>query len=191
MSDDKKPTGDSQDDTSGEQMGRWAQLRQKRWFRWLTDIAIFLIALTAITMWQGRDFVDTGEAAPAFDLRDLDGDRQSLESYAGKKTMIVFWAPWCGVCSAESDNVSRVQSWLGDRVNVVSIVLDYQGRADIEKFIDEQGVDYPVLLGERQTGADYNVSAYPTMYILDEEGKIEHAVAGYSTTLGMLWRVLI
>ena len=74
---------------------------------------------------------------------------------------------------------------------MVSVVLDYQGRADIEKFIDEQGVDYPVLMGDRQTAVDYNVSAYPTMYIIDEEGKIEHAVAGYSTTLGMLWRVLI
>jgi peroxiredoxin len=157
----------------------------------MTDIAIFAVALTVISMWQGRDFVDAGQPAPAFDLADLDGERHSLASYAGKKTMVIFWAPWCGVCGAESDNVSRVESWLGDRVNVVSVVLDYQGRAGIQTFIDDQDVDYPVLLGKQQTGADYNVSAYPTMYVIDEEGRIEHAVSGYSTTLGMLWRVLI
>lgn len=174
-----------------EQLSGWARLRQKRWFRWATDIALFVVALIAIGMWQSRDFVETGNAAPSFELFDLDGERQSLESYAGKKTMIVFWAPWCGVCGAESDNVSRVQSLLGDRVNVTSVVLDYKGREDIEAFIDEQDADYPVLLGDRQVAADYNVSVYPTLYILDEEGRVEHALAGYTSTLGMLWRVLL
>ena len=120
---DTTQSGESADAQQASQLGRWAQLRQKRWFRWMTDIAFFLAALAAITMWQGRDFVDAGEPAPAFELADLDGERHSLAGYAGKKTMVVFWAPWCGVCGAESDNVSRVQSWLGDRINVVSVVL--------------------------------------------------------------------
>jgi peroxiredoxin len=188
---DTTQSGESADAQQASQLGRWAQLRQKRWFRWLTDIAFFVAALSAITMWQGRDFVDAGAPAPAFELADLDGERHSLDGYAGKKTMVVFWAPWCGVCGAESDNVSRVQSWLGDRINVVSVVLGYESRASIDAFIDEQNVDYPVLLGDRQTAADYNVSAYPTMYVIDEDGNIEHSVAGYSTTLGMLWRVLL
>ncbi|QDG50143.1 redoxin domain-containing protein [Persicimonas caeni] len=168
----------------------WARMRQKRWFRWTVDLTIFALAFFAITMWQGRELVDAGAPAPEFVLTDMDGERHSLRDYRGEKTFVIFWAPWCTVCSAESDNVSRVKSWLGDRVNVISVVLDYQNRDAIQEFIDEHDVEYPVLLGNRGVKGAYNVSAYPTMYVIDDEGKIEHTAVGYTTTAGMLWRGL-
>ncbi len=173
-----------------QELGWWQRMRQKRWFRWLVDLTIFGLAFAAITMWQGRELVESGTPAPDFVLTDMDGERHSLRDYRGEKTFVVFWAPWCPVCGAESDNVSRVGSWLGDNVNVISVVLDFQGRQDIQEFIDEHDVDYPVLLGNRDVQQAYNIGSYPTLYIIDEDGDIEHTVVGYTTTFGMLWRGL-
>lgn len=181
---------ESTDEQQTAELGWWQRMRQKRWFRWVVDLTIVALAFAAISMWQGRELVDSGTPAPAFELRDMDGKLHKLEDYRGEKTFVVFWAPWCPVCGAESDNVSRVKSWLGDDLNVISVVLDYQSRDGIQGFIDEHGVDYPVLLGDRATQRAYNVSAFPTLYVIDEEGKIEDTAVGYTTTGGMLWRGL-
>lgn len=186
MSEQEEPTEASEADESSW----WQRVREHRAARWAIDLTIFAAIFAAISMWQTRDLVETGHAAPALTLQDMNGEVHDLADWKGEKTMLVFWAPWCGVCGAESDNVSRVQSWLGDSINVVSVVLGYESRASIEQFMEEQGVDYPVLLGDRATGQRFNISAYPTLYVIDEEGNVEHTVAGYTSTAGMLWRVL-
>lgn len=170
---------------------RWQQLRQKRWFRWGFDLAIFALIFAGISMYQGRNLVGSGQPAPDFALADMHGEAHELAQYQGKKTLLVFWAPWCGVCGAESDNIDRVKSWLGDRINVISVVLDYQSEEDVQKFVDKHAVTYPVLMGNRMVQRDYQISAYPTLYVLDKDGEIDYTVAGYTTTFGMLWRALL
>lgn len=166
----------------------YERLRQKRWVRWTMDLILFAVAFMAITMWQGRELVDPGTPAPEFVLHDMQGNTHSLQDYRGKTTFVVFWAPWCPVCGAEVGNINRAKSWLGDRVNVVSVVLDYQGHQDIQKFIDDHGVNYPVLLGNEGVQQDYHLTGFPTVYVIDADGKVEHTVVGYTTTMGMLWR---
>jgi len=172
-------------------LSRWQQLRQKRWFRWVFDLSIFAVLFVGISMFQGRTLVKSGQPAPDFALADMHGGAHELKQYQGKKTLLVFWAPWCGVCGAESDNIDRVKSWLGDRINVISVVLDYQSDADVQKFVDKHEVTYPVLMGNRMVQRDYRISAYPTLYVLNEDGEIDYTVAGYTTTFGMLWRALL
>jgi peroxiredoxin len=186
-------TSNNETDEASEQQdaGWWQRIRSHRLARWAIDLTIIALVFAAVSAWQTRDLVDSGEPAPPTALRNLDGEVVDFEQYKGKKTMVVFWAPWCGVCGAESDNVDRVKSLLGDRINVTSVVLDYRGRDDIQEFIDEHDVQYPVLLGEKHTAEKFRVSVFPTLYILDADGHIEHTVAGYTTTLGMLWRVVV
>jgi peroxiredoxin len=191
MSDDSIKDTEFDVENVKKDLSWWDRLRSHTLGRWAIDLAIVALIFTGISMWQTKDLVGTGEAAPETVLQSFDGDIVDFDQYKGKKTMVVFWAPWCGVCGAESDNVDRVKSLLGDRINVTSVVLDYQNRQDIQDFIDEQGVEYPVLLGKTKTARNYNVNVFPTLYILDDEGRIEHTVAGYTTTFGMLWRVII
>lgn len=176
---------------SDDSPGRWQQLRQKRWFRWGFDLSIFALIFLGISMWQARALVESGQPAPPFSLVDMQGNEHELEQYQGEKTLIVFWAPWCPVCGAESDNISRVKSWLGDNINVISVVVDYQGDGEIQGYIDKHDVDYPVLKGNRLVQQDYKISAFPTLYVLNKDGEIDYTVAGYTTTFGMLWRALL
>jgi thioredoxin-related protein len=40
-------------------------------------------------------------------------------------------------------------------------------------------VRYTVLLGGKDVSKDYHISGYPTMYLIDKNGKIVYAISGY------------
>ncbi|MFW5965965.1 MAG: peroxiredoxin family protein [Persicimonas sp.] len=175
----------------GERESLWRRLRKKRWVRWSIDALIVVAIFIGVGMWQTRNLADRGEKAPDFELVDLDGQTRSLDDYRGSQTVVVLWAPWCAVCGQESSNVSRLHDWFGDRVDVVSIALDYESRGDVETFVENNDVDYPVLLGDHATREAFNVSSYPTKYVLSDDGRIERASVGYTTTFGLIWRALL
>jgi peroxiredoxin len=149
---------------------------------------LVLAVLLAVGAWQTRRHL-SGVPVPAFTLPALEGGTVSSSSLVGQPTMLVLWAPWCGVCKAQSDNVNRTQRWLHGRARVVSVALAYEQRADVEAVAKSEGMEYPVLLGDPALEAAFHVDAYPTLYFLDEAGRIKRSAAGYTTTLGMLWRL--
>jgi thiol-disulfide isomerase/thioredoxin len=168
---------------------KWRQVRNRRWVRRTVDALIFLVLIGAVMAWQTRSHL-SGVEAPGFELRDLSGQPRSLESLRGKPVMLVFWAPWCGVCKLESSNVGWTQRLAGDRAHVISVATAFNDRADVDAYVRNQGVDYPVLLDETGLAERYQVNAFPTVYFLDEEGRVKSSAAGYTTTGGMLWRLL-
>lgn len=167
----------------------WQRLRQNRAVSWGIDIAIIAVVFFAISAWQTRDLLGGGEQSPAFALEQLGGGHVASAQLEGKKTVLVFWAPWCTVCGAESGTISSLAESMGDDVNVLSVALEYEDIKDVQGFVDEHGVDYPVLLGGRDMVKDWNVAAFPTIYILDEEGKIAHSMVGFTTSFGFRWRL--
>ena len=50
---------------------------------------------------------------------------------------------------------------------------------NIAKFITEHKISYPILSGDKNTAKDYHVSYYPTMYLIDKNGKIIYSEVGY------------
>lgn len=187
-------------------MSLWKKVREKRAARLAMDGALVIAIFLGVNAWQSRDHLRG--PAPAFNLVALDprqdprqGDaaagggiaaaRVSNETLAGKPTMIVFWAPWCGVCRADSPAVSRVQSMVGERANVVSIASEYDSLQDVQRYVDDVNVDYPVLLGGKKTAREFRVKAFPTVFFLDSEGNIDGSVVGYTTTAGLLARLFL
>ncbi len=50
---------------------------------------------------------------------------------------------------------------------------------DLATFLSKHGVTYPVLLEGKDAVKDYHVSVYPTMYLIDKNGKIIFTQVGY------------
>jgi peroxiredoxin len=169
---------------------RYRQARQRRWVRWGIDLALLAAFVLGLGAWQTRRHLAGGEA-PAAVLTTLDGERVSLESLRGKPVLLAFWAPWCTVCAAESQNLSWVTRLAGRRAHVVSVAASFEDVGQVRAYVRDHAVDYPVLLGDDALLRAFRVDAFPTVYVLDADGRIRRSVTGYTTTLGLLARLLL
>jgi len=162
--------------------------RTRRSVRWTVEALLLVVLVAVIGAWQTRRHL-SGVPPPAFALAALDGGTVTSSALIGKPTMLVLWAPWCGVCKAQADNVARVHRWAGDKAHVVSIAFAYQAKDEVRRVADEERLEVPVLLGTEALSEALRVEAFPTVYFLDDAGRIKRSAAGYTTTLGMLWRL--
>lgn len=165
----------------------WRRLASRWWVKLARDVAFVAAIVLVAGLFQTRDHVRG--AAPAVTLRALDGGAWSPESLRGRPAMVVFWAPWCGVCRAQADNVARVARWAGARAGVVQVAAAYGDEAEVRAYAREHGVDPPVLLADEAAAHAFRVEVFPTIYFLDAEGRVKGSAAGYTTTAGMLWRL--
>jgi thiol-disulfide isomerase/thioredoxin len=160
------------------------------WKRWAIDLAVVAALIVGVGAWQTRRHLGGGEA-PAAVLTTLEGERVPLDSLRGKPVLLAFWAPWCSVCAAESQNLSWVRRVIGDRARVVSVAASFEDVAQVRAYVRERGVDYPVLLGDDALLRAFRVEAFPTTYFLDAQGRVKRSATGYTTTLGLLARLLL
>lgn len=165
-----------------------ARYRGSRPFRWAVDLSVMLAIVLVIGAFQTRNH--PRGAAPPYTFTTLEQAPVTLSSLAGKPTLLAVWAPWCGVCKAESGNVSRARSWLGDRANVVSVATAFNDVSEVRQYMTAQGVDYPVLLAAEDFQKVMHVEAFPTVFVIDSQGRIVSSMQGYTTTLGLVWRTL-
>lgn len=162
--------------------------RTQRAFRWFVDLTVLGVVLLAVGWFQTRHHPRGN--APAYTFGTLEQSQVTLASLAGKPTVLAVWAPWCGVCKAESGNVSRARAWLGERANVVSVATAYDDVSQVRAYMQQQGVDYPVLLAGDDFTRLMRVEAFPTVFVLDSQGRIVSSMQGYTTTLGLFFRAL-
>jgi len=164
-------------------------MRATRTRRVLTDVAVVVAIVMVVGIWQTRDHV-RGDA-PVVSLTERDGSIVAQPFATDAPTLVVFFAPWCTVCRAESDNVSRVMRLFDDHARVVAIASAYDDVVDVDRYVADVGVDYPVLFGGEEAARAFRVRAFPTTYVLDAEGRVVSSAVGYTTTLGLAWRLLV
>ncbi|AEI68289.1 peroxiredoxin family protein [Corallococcus macrosporus] len=169
----------------------WGRARERWWVRWGVDLVVFALLLSAVAAWQARNLPGAGTPAPDFSYQTLAGDTVRLDSLRGKPVVLAFWAPWCGVCGAESSNLSQLRRLAGDSAHVVSVAVAYDDEEAVRRFAREHAVDYPVLLGDDAIQSAFRVNTFPTVFFLSKEGRVERAAVGYTTLAGLSWRLLL
>ena len=160
--------------------------RSSRALRWAVELALLLVVVLAVDAFQTRNHVRG--TAPELGLRSLQGEPVALSSLLGQPLVMVVWAPWCGVCKLESGNVARARRWLEPRTKVVSVAASYPNIDAVRAFMQQHGVDYPVLLADRNFERALGVRAFPSTFVLDKEGRVVRSSQGYTTTFGLWWR---
>jgi thiol-disulfide isomerase/thioredoxin len=167
---------------------RLRRARRKAWVRWGMDALLVLAVVLAIGAWQTRSHAPAG-TVPRMTLPSLDGPPVALAAFAGKPTLLVFWAPWCGVCAMDAPNIVRLQRWLEGRANVVWVASAYGDVGQVRAFVREHGVVGTVLLDEGALSGQLRANVFPTLYFLDAAGSVKRSAVGYTTTLGLLARL--
>lgn len=150
----------------------------------------FAVVFIAVSSFQARNMLSTSDAeAPALTGQLLRGGSYDSATVAGRPVLIYFFAPWCKFCAVSSDNLTRLRRLRDDEsLEILTVVLDWQDRDEVQDYVDRHELDLPVLLGNSQIANDWRVHAFPTYYVLDSKRRIHRRDLGYSTQFGLWWR---
>lgn len=121
--------------------------------------------------------------AQGFDLRDMQGKAHRLAQYKGKWVLVNYWATWCPPCLEEvPDLVALYDSRKNKDVVVIGVVFDYQSVKEVEEYVDDMLMSYPIVLGDdavvQQIGS---ADALPTTFIYDPHGRLVKTKRGLVT----------
>jgi len=157
---------------------------------WAQQLAIVIAIVVGIGWWQTRDLLQGGVAAPAIAVMTTDGGTFDLSAHKGKTVLMYFFAPWCGVCKVSAGNLTWIQKLTDPATtSVVAVALDYESRASIDEFVKEAGIEgVTTPIGDDAIRDAYRVRAYPSYYVIKDDGTVAFVSVGYSTFLGMLIR---
>jgi peroxiredoxin len=164
-------------------------LKKYKILSYAAEFLILILIVWGVSKWQGTNLVGQNEAAPEFSLKTVSGLDISSESLKGKKTVLYFFTPWCSVCRLSSGNITALKN-SGKDINIIAIALSWEKPEDVFNFIREHKLDVPVILGDDRIGGKYKIEAFPTIYILDEKGRILNSLVGYTTEIGLNLRLL-
>jgi len=106
----------------------------------------------------------------------IDGREFDLDEHRGKVVLIDFWATWCGPCVAGMPELIELHKNHGDKgFEVVGISFDKE-KAALETFVAGRDVPWAQCFDgngwENTYGLQYGISAIPTMWLVDREGKV-------------------
>lgn len=113
-----------------------------------------------------------GDTAPSFVLLDIEGKQASLSDYKGKVVLIDFWATYCPPCRKSIPFLNELQNTYSDeKFIVVGLSMD-DSTAAVSSFMKEYAIQYPLLMANSDVARRYNVRGIPTLYLIDEQGRI-------------------
>ena len=127
----------------------------------------------------GQGKLQPGDAAPAFNLPDLNGKQFSSAELKGNVVLLDLWATWCEPCIADLPIYKKFFERYGSRgLRVVGIAVESGWAKDIQPHVAKHGIRYPVLVGDENVVGAYQLIGFPTTYLIDRDGKIAKKYIG-------------
>lgn len=197
---DKENSINSQEMTEGDLQHPQPSKKQSmsakdRWFAIGGVLAgLLLVAIIWFVTGANDDSIPTApevhRPAPEFTLFTPDGEEVSLSDYRGKIVMVNFWGSWCDPCIREIPDLQTAYAALKDEgfviigVNLFDNEKGYDHSvADIENFVEQNGITYPVVLDvQGKVTDDFHVFPIPTSFFIDAQGNIRYVLPRELTT---------
>jgi peroxiredoxin len=152
----------------------------------LAKLAVFAALVMAVqtsAFWlqasSNPAFAETtvGQAIPAFELPDLDGQKHSLEQYKDKIVVVEFCNIGCPYSrGTDPDLIALAQAYAPKGVVVLGIDSNSTNSvADIKKYAAEKGKTYPILKDQDNKYADaLGAKTTPEVYVIGKDGKLAY-----------------
>jgi thiol-disulfide isomerase/thioredoxin len=158
--------------------------RKRRWLRLGIELAVIVALVLGVRAYMQRDVAQG--LSPPIDAVLLGGEPISLADLRGEPVLVHFWASWCRICRLEEASIAAIAR---DH-QVVTVAMQSGGADAVQHYLDERGVDIPVVVDEFGVLAQrWGVRAVPTSFILDREGAIRHVEVGFTTETGLRARL--
>jgi cytochrome c biogenesis protein CcmG/thiol:disulfide interchange protein DsbE len=144
----------------------------------VVGFAALVVVFFAMPMYRQGEPTVAGKTAQDFPT-EIDGKPGRLSDLRGKVVVLNFWATWCPPCIEETPALNKLQKYIEPRGGVVLGVSVDEDPAAYEKFLRDQGINFPTFREPtRKLALDYGTPVFPDTYIIDRHGKIARKFFG-------------
>jgi thiol-disulfide isomerase/thioredoxin len=125
-----------------------------------------------------------GKPAPALKGKTLDGADVDLAALRGKVVLVDFWTTWCDPCRRELPLLQKLHAEYREKDLVVLGVTVGEDQTVVSRFVKSAALTYPTLVldeaaeGTNQIIAALSLTSFPTIVLIDREGKIKSYQVG-------------
>ncbi len=125
-----------------------------------------------------------GTSAPDFEANFFQEQKVvHLKDISGKLILLDFWYMSCFACNMAIPMLNELhEKYSKQGLSVIGVnCFDKleEKKELLKKFIHNQKINYPVLLANKEVVEKYKVKAYPTIFLIDRNGKIIYTEVGY------------
>ncbi len=157
----------------------------------ILTVSLFLVVVLAALFWSRTPSSNMPDSAwlateerPAIDLsgsfQTLDGDTVSLDEIESKALFLNVWATWCGPCRLEMPSMAELYRELGPQGLQMVAVTDEDAET-VRAFLAKNRYPFTVLLDPENTlSSRFSISAIPTTFIVDDQGRLAYRHVGYN-----------
>lgn len=133
-----------------------------------------LVLAVEDTLIVEKPLLKTGQFAPDFSIKDLDGKEVHLKDFSGKVVLLDFWATHCGPCIRDFPKLKALyESFSRDDLAIVGISIDLNLEYLVQ-FIEARQIPWTQIPDGPTRGNTlvdlYNVNYIPGYFIIDRGG---------------------
>ena len=138
-----------------------------------------LVTRSAATLLAAAEPPPRQPFAPEFSLPDTAGDTVTTARFAGKVTLVDFWASWCDPCREEFPHMMALYRELPRQDFEIVAISDDVDRGKMLGFIREFRPPFPVLVGGGRMKLRYHYRGLPYSVLLDRRGQVIERYFGF------------
>jgi peroxiredoxin len=114
-----------------------------------------------------------GALAPDFEGIDLTGERFKLSEQRGKVVLVSFWFSACSPCRMMFPiEKAIVKRFKGDPFVLIGVNVD-RSQQELQRTVENEGLTWRNLWdGSGTIAGAYEVNGFPTIFLIDHQGKI-------------------
>lgn len=119
-----------------------------------------------------------GEMAPKYSAISIDGKKLKSKSMKGKIVVLNFWFTTCPPCRKEIPQLNQLKEKYKDKnVEFIAVALDAEYK--ISEFLKLHPFTFDIVEDGRWIADKFEIKAYPSNIIIDENGNIQYFKIGY------------
>ena len=121
-----------------------------------------------------------GTKAIDWTLPSMIGDSVHLSQVKAKLVMLEFWFPYCTGCIQAVPDINEIkETYKNQGLLVYGVEFQRTDSLGLSDYIAKAKIKYPTLYAGKKVALKYGVSAGPTVFLINREGKIVFANIGF------------